>query len=196
MKTATSLTFGIASSIGLCIALLSLTQAVMAEPEQHRLETASSTNLWTSTPVRIDVAKQNYDRIPALYSSYVTDAPKVSVAAVVPAPNSKSGPEKLTLSAEHLTWCSSRYRSYNKTTNTYQAFSGETKACMSPFQTPQRVSGEVAEAGGDVTVNSSVTTWCAARYKSYRTSDNTYQPYQGVRRVCIPPAGQEIASVR
>lgn len=27
--------------------------------------------------------------------------------------------------------------------------------------------------------------WCYARYRSYRASDNTYQPYNGPRRQCI-----------
>lgn len=31
--------------------------------------------------------------------------------------------------------------------------------------------------------------WCYARYRSYRTSDNTFQPYNGPRRQCISPYG-------
>ena len=29
--------------------------------------------------------------------------------------------------------------------------------------------------------------WCYDRYRSYRESDNTYQPYQGRRRQCHSP---------
>lgn len=29
--------------------------------------------------------------------------------------------------------------------------------------------------------------WCASRWKSYRASDNTYQPYNGPRRQCVSP---------
>lgn len=29
--------------------------------------------------------------------------------------------------------------------------------------------------------------WCASQYRSYRTSDNTYQPYNGPRRACVSP---------
>lgn len=29
--------------------------------------------------------------------------------------------------------------------------------------------------------------WCKARYKSYRVSDNSWQPYNGPRRQCISP---------
>lgn len=33
----------------------------------------------------------------------------------------------------HANWCSSRYRSYDPVTNSYQSFSGSRKACVSPF---------------------------------------------------------------
>lgn len=29
--------------------------------------------------------------------------------------------------------------------------------------------------------------WCYARYRSYRASDNTFQPYNGPRRQCVSP---------
>jgi hypothetical protein len=35
---------------------------------------------------------------------------------------------------------------------------------------------------------------CAARYQSYRAEDNSYQPYDGPRRACVPPARQVVAS--
>ena len=31
--------------------------------------------------------------------------------------------------------------------------------------------------------------WCYSRYKSYRSSDNTFQPYNGPRRQCVSPHG-------
>jgi hypothetical protein len=31
--------------------------------------------------------------------------------------------------------------------------------------------------------------WCHARYRSYRVSDNSYQPYHGARRPCWSPYG-------
>jgi hypothetical protein len=31
--------------------------------------------------------------------------------------------------------------------------------------------------------------WCANRYRSYRASDNTFQPYNGPRRQCTSPYG-------
>ncbi|MEI2297180.1 BA14K family protein [Ensifer sp. MJa1] len=31
------------------------------------------------------------------------------------------------------------------------------------------------------------TSWCYARYRSYRAYDNTFQPYHGPRQVCVSP---------
>jgi len=31
--------------------------------------------------------------------------------------------------------------------------------------------------------------WCASRFRSYRASDNTFQPFNGPRRQCISPFG-------
>lgn len=31
--------------------------------------------------------------------------------------------------------------------------------------------------------------WCHNRWRSYRLSDNSYQPYNGPRRVCVSPYG-------
>lgn len=36
-------------------------------------------------------------------------------------------------SVEHAHWCFARYRSYNPDDNTYRAFSGEIRACASPY---------------------------------------------------------------
>lgn len=52
-------------------------------------------------------------------------------------------------------------------------------------------SGDGEMAGGGQILNyqadTEVAAWCADRYRSYRVSDNTYQPYSGARRQCKPP---------
>jgi Ni/Co efflux regulator RcnB len=32
--------------------------------------------------------------------------------------------------------------------------------------------------------------WCQNRWRSYRVTDNTYQPYNGPRQVCVSPYGR------
>ncbi|WP_426127638.1 BA14K family protein [Pararhizobium sp. PWRC1-1] len=47
--------------------------------------------------------------------------------------------------------------------------------------------GETASIGLASNYQSDTAAWCAERYRSYRASDNTYQPYRGARRQCEPP---------
>jgi hypothetical protein len=49
--------------------------------------------------------------------------------------------------------------------------------------------GEMASDGltSDFHTETEMASWCSQQYRSYRASDNTYQPYSGVRRQCEPP---------
>ncbi|MDQ2632323.1 MAG: BA14K family protein, partial [Pseudomonadota bacterium] len=42
--------------------------------------------------------------------------------------------------------------------------------------------GATVHRGGSAHVQ-----WCYDRYRSYRASDNTFQPYNGPRRQCYSP---------
>lgn len=59
---------------------------------------------------------------------------------------------------------------------------------LAAFATGAIISGAIANsnqpvyAAGDAHVR-----WCYDRYRSYRASDNTFQPYNGPRRQCISP---------
>ncbi len=63
---------------------------------------------------------------------------------------------------------------------------------LAAFATGMIISGAIANSappppppaysGGNAHVN-----WCYNRYRSYRTSDNTFQPYNGPRKQCISP---------
>ncbi|RDJ05638.1 BA14K family protein [Rhizobium grahamii] len=197
MKTFASLAFGIASSIGACIAVTSLASAIVADPEAHKLDTLSSPDLWTNKPVRIDVVNQRYERVPAAHSTYVTDPLQLRVAASNPDSTLKTSvTAKPTLSAEHLNWCGARYRSYDPASNSYRAHSGATKTCLSPYAALEAVESGATQAGSALAAGGAAMAWCAARYQSYRASDNSYQPYNGPRRTCVPPARQEVASSR
>lgn len=109
---------------------------------------------------------------------------------------STSGTASNTLSPEHIAWCEARYRSYDPRDNNYRSFSGSIRPCNSPYQIDQ-----MAEMADDAEVmNASATTTsdsplvmeenvmaCMQRYRSYRMSDNTYQPYGGgPRQTCEP----------
>lgn len=89
------------------------------------------------------------------------------------------------LDEEHVAWCANRYRSYDPETNTYRSFSGAVRPCTSPYvnetldsagSEPVAVEHQQAQVAPDQAQS------CAARYRSYRASDNTYQPWGGGRR--------------
>jgi hypothetical protein len=73
MKAIASLAFGIASSVGVCFGAASVASAVMADPEARSRSALSSPDLWTSAPKRVDVQNQPYERVAAVYSTYVRD---------------------------------------------------------------------------------------------------------------------------
>ncbi|NKL37003.1 BA14K family protein [Rhizobium leguminosarum bv. viciae] len=183
MKAIASVAFGILSSVGACMAAASVASYVVAESEPHAFGDLEARDLWTTTPVKVDPRQQHYERIPPLYSSYVTEA-SASMASSV-RPDSARPPAELQtpqprLSAAHLAWCGDRYRSFDPGTNSYRSYSGETRECISPFQ--RIVAGADEEVG--TKVNTHAAARCAARYRSYRPQDNTYQPWDGPRRSC------------
>ncbi|MDQ0323572.1 hypothetical protein QO002_005778 [Pararhizobium capsulatum DSM 1112] len=57
------------------------------------------------------------------------------------------------------------------------------------FARPDVIEGETESVGptSNFQPNTAVAKWCADRYRSYRASDNTFQPYSGARRQCEPP---------
>ena len=94
------------------------------------------------------------------------------------------------LPAAHVEWCYSKYRSYRPETNSYTAYSGEVRSCVSPYSTAATpASNDVGErryATTEMTTLSDTHVQdCLSRYRSYRPEDNTYQPYGGgPRRQC------------
>ncbi len=183
MKAIASVVFGILSSVGAAMAAASVASHVVADSEPHAFNDLASRDLWTTTPVKVDLRQQHYERIPPLYSSYVTEAPTIATSKATPdsdRPSTKVQTPQPRFSAEHLAWCADRYRSFNPATNSYRSYGGETRACISPFQ---RIVAE-ADEGVGTKVNAQAAAWCAARYKSYRPQDNTYQPWEGPRRSC------------
>ncbi|PDT15836.1 BA14K family protein [Rhizobium sp. J15] len=196
MKAIASVAFGIVSSVGACIAAASVASHVVADSEPHTFNDLASPDLWTTKPVKIDPRRQQYERIAPLYSSYVTEAPAVVASRKAPQyarPPAEARTSQPKLPVQHLAWCRERYRSFDPGTNSYRSYSGETRECLSPFQ--QTVAAADGRIG--VTVDPQAAAWCAARYRSYRPEDNTYQPWDGPRRVCTAPnIAAEIVAIR
>ncbi|WP_168879295.1 BA14K family protein [Rhizobium sp. P28RR-XV] len=183
MHALASVAFGVVSSIGPCVAVASVASHVVADSEPHVFKELAAHDLWTTKPMKVDPIQQHYERIPPRYSSYVIDMSSTTSKAAEDSPAPQRPASRPELSDEHLAWCAQRYRSFNPTTNTYRSYSGEIRQCSSPFQQI------IAEADQHIGMqeNDGAAAWCAARYQSYRREDNSYQPWEGLRRTCSPP---------
>ncbi|ANL46472.1 BA14K-like protein [Rhizobium phaseoli] len=183
MNAIASVAFGIVSSVSACMAAASVASHVVADSEPHAFPDMAARDLWTASPVKVDPRQQHYERIAPLYSSYVTEAP-ATVASRTTAQSARPSSDVQTpqpeLSLQHLAWCAQRYRSFDPATNSYRSYSGETRECSSPFQQNIAESDE----GGGAKVSAQAAARCAARYRSYRPEDNSYQPWNGPRRSC------------
>jgi len=200
MKTITSLACGLACAVGASLGVASVT-AVVEGSDRSASMTMEGSDLWTSAPVKIDRSAQTFERIPAVLSTYAsapvrtagTKAPEEQEVAASVSPAASAVP----LSADHLRWCASRYRSFNPATNSYRSFSGEVRTCSPPLETTAPVSKySKGQAARSSFVGERVATWCASRYRSYRPEDNTYQPHGGPRRVCQGPRAADEMALR
>jgi hypothetical protein len=198
MKTIATLGFGIACALGASLGVASVASAVVTEPSNTASLTLGTSDLWTTTPVKIDRAAQAFERLPAVLSTYASSPVRITKTAsaaerTIDVSTTASGQRPM-LSGDHVDWCASRYRSFNADTNTYRSFSGETKTCSSPFESRQSYSDQNLGRSAQSSTSEDLAAWCAARYQSYRIDDNTYQPYGGQRRPCRgPKAGDEMA---
>lgn len=182
--------FGIAMVVGAITVAASMASIGMAENTENGLRALGDANLWTSEPKRVEPALQTYERLPPALSTYaVTNSEKVAVETpVAAAPILADGRRALTgVSPEHVKWCSSHYRSFDPTTNTYRSFQGHVRVCQPLSEKSGDTLASTSSAAPDPLANAAVS--CANRYKSYRAEDNTYQPYGGPRIKCSPPAG-------
>jgi hypothetical protein len=180
-------------------------------PIQHPNTRLAST--WTQQAVRVDKAAQDYERLPAQAPAVASapaaaaDKDAASATSVDPmttaavATDTDSGERPTAgLDTAHLEWCASRYRSYDPADDSYMAYSGVRRRCVSPHDGQAAIpDGSNDPAGSSVVVSDAAygdqaasgfpdpghVQSCFDRYRSYRPEDNTYQPYSGgPRRQC------------
>ncbi|MFS8048431.1 BA14K family protein [Rhizobium sp. BR 314] len=75
------------------------------------------------------------------------------------------------------------YRGYNHARPGYRRYNDGWWYPMAAFTAGAIIGGAVAQPPR----GSAHVRWCASRYKTYRASDNTYQPTNGPRRQCVSP---------
>lgn len=200
MKTVVLAVAGIGMGVLLVSGAVATASALVAEHEPHHFANMGAP-LWTFTPVYLDRQSQTAGQVAAANPDYV---PTVRTAAMdarrsqrtLAASGMMDGAgqqQHAATNLAHMEWCASRYRSYRAEDNSYRSYSGERRSCASPYEQPETHMVSVAPAAVSFeATDSRAAAWCAARYRSYRAADNTYQPYGGERRPCMPPS--EIAS--
>lgn len=90
-------------------------------------------------------------------------------------------------SSAHVAWCEQRYNSYDAATDSYRSYSGEVRPCVSPAMDTASVTHVASSEPSPQEYRQAHIDWCGNRYRSYRVSDNTYQPYGGGRETCVSP---------
>lgn len=153
---------------------------LVSKPAHQVAPARGVAELWTRDARPIDAAAQSYERLPddpgtkatppQAVTPPVAEAPRMATAdaqqpsgnttaglapdpgatAALPpsAPQAQAGPP-----AAHVEWCANRYRSYRPQDNSYRAYSGEMRPCVSPYLDPGRstsgetIGGETARGG-------------------------------------------------
>lgn len=202
---------------GAAVAVLFLT----AKPGPSRPLT-SAPSVWSNHAVAVNRTAQDYERLPARPSgdpapaaneaTAATFADTLTTATTSGAQAEADAREQTEAAADqdHVQWCLDQYRSYDPSNDSYMAYSGVRRRCVSPDETaaemadPQETGQDplTVSAGADdpasgyldpayaagspgAAFNSDHAQSCLDRYRSYRVEDNTYQPYGGgPRRQC------------
>lgn len=201
-------------SVGMVIGGVVVASAALAPEaeQQHHFAGLDIRDLWTAKPVRIDREAQDLERLPPRYASHVvmseptgttndvalesgmenlvSRVADIDIMATSAVNDASDGFAGETMSPQHVSWCSSKYRSYDPIDNTYRSFSGLVHDCTSPFESDvttdiqvgdaelMTVSNEASGSSAQSFQSHSIAI-CMERYRSYRVSDNTYQPYGG-----------------
>ncbi len=219
---------GFVVALGMFVGGLALSAVVLtAEPARQTGPSNGIADVWTARPEVVDVEAQDFERVAAVAPSgeqgisatqaagpdtevdrdarSVDDVTTASVQLAEETPGEIEPASQL--SDAHLAWCSSRYRSYRASDNSYRPYNGGRRACLSPFYeeiasaepsaSPDELDGyedaspasllqyAADETGSSIDVAPDHVSYCFGRYRSYRPADNTYQPYGGgPRREC------------
>ena len=128
--------------------MVSATAMFTTRDDTGHLARANVSELWTTEPVKIDIASQALPRVAARAASSPATTLGTGELGIVGAnaarptvmasagsetrgPTVGDTPQEMT--AAHLEWCAERYRSYRRGDNSYTPFSGGRRQCHSPY---------------------------------------------------------------
>ena len=155
-----------------------------------------NTSIWTSAPVRIDPAGQNFERLATAAPARATSQ---TLALRDPLADQwhagtenmqirNTGQTAATTGSAGNALCRQRYRSYRAEDNTYQPLGGGPRRQCELASSSAPVGNAQPTALSDTVADNSSPgqeAWCSARYSSYNSSDEAHQPVGGGnRRIC------------
>jgi hypothetical protein len=199
----------IALLLTLFVAGLGVISAVLPQPKPHNFANIDAPSLWTVYPVKVDRNAQQFERLPprnvpqdVRQTAMSTSDDRRDTQALDPVGDSfdaaavdhtlVTGAIAASVDTAYdnarVEWCHNRYRSYRASDNSYQPYNGRRRQCQPPIPAGTDA-GNSARVGAETTAygNQVHGQWCAARYRSYDASDNTYRSYSGQRRPCRSP---------
>ena len=172
----------------------------ITKPAEHFDPNGKVAALWSPTPTDANGEARSLRVIPAKVSTEKAPRADVQVAdtsaapqaqidiaatASVSADSERTGSENSALSNAHVAWCEQNYRSYRRETNSFTPYGGGSKPCISPYSNERMGGSSTNEDNAQYASNDVVDLSdahirdCMNRYRSYRVSDNTFQPYGG-----------------
>src|SRR5690606_17678490 len=134
---------GLAATLGVFAGGVAFAVAYLfAEPVAEQNLSSASSVAFSTTPRKINPADQNYERIASILPPDTLSASQVAELVqddvtdqMTTASTTREEAPKVSLSREHVAWCSKRYRSYRPETNSYRSYSGRSRECVSPYDT-------------------------------------------------------------
>lgn len=206
MKTFLAILGGFVASLGMFVGGVVVAMTFLtAEPVRQTRPSVDVADVWSAQPRVVDANAQNFERVAAFPlpdDQVETDATPTETANAVAAEDPASPPMDttvITASVEPVTESDEQIETDAAPMETADPEVAEetaapsvdmvTTASVEPV--PEEDPVETSPAGQ---LSIAHIEWCASRYRSYRASDNSYQPYRGGRRPCVSPQSQDVAS--
>lgn len=208
MRSLLALSFGVTLAVVLFASGVAASSWLLQDPAPHHFAHLDERPLWTNEPVQVNRSEQSFERIaaapvPAVYQAMAVNAMaadrKLQGQSIVMGADNEgldlsitgavdATPNTDLAGSPHANWCAERYRSYRVEDNSYQPYGSARRPCQSPYLVQEAAySSEFNQPL--VEDQSAHVAWCMDRYRSYRPSNNSYQPHNGPRRICKSPFG-------
>lgn len=180
----------------------------ITKPAQHFDPTSKVAAIWSPTPTDAHGERRSLRVVQAKGTTFdnsgrgtsgsdasggavqvadASDTPQaqIDMASTASIAGNDASGETAALSQAHIAWCEQNYRSYRRETNSFTPYGGGSKPCISPYSNERMGGSRQAEdnvqfaANEDAGLSDAHIRDCMERYRSYRVSDNTFQPYGG-----------------